>query len=132
MSDKPETVTIQPFASRGVPFVSDDGRVSMEPMQLFAGDEPGEVYLRIGNSMYWFYPDDKGRGFGVYDGPEFAVSGKVEFSQSCIEVFEEEGVAGDESDLWTALLQRSIENKGEMPDTTYFEMGTPGFKKERA
>ena len=94
------------FVSKGEVFVNANGEVTQECFNLFRdGENPEDVYLRIGNNMYFFYD-------GKYDGSEHNIAS--------------ENLATKVAEH----LEEAMDNKGKLPETTYYPKGSPGWKNE--
>ena len=123
-----DTVTIEEFTTSGEVFINAEGIVTEEPIQLFKTENA--VIFRIGNNTYWFYPDSKIVQHRVYsyDGPEYHVDGNKLYTVGSQRVPAEFLV----SELLPEMLEKSQENRGELPEKSYFAEGTPGYQAERS
>lgn len=103
-------IYLKPFVSAGEVFrLPGSSEIHILPMQLF--QVPSGTILRIGDMAYHF---DRN---GVYDGVETKLRGVPEIQEKLNEV----------ADL---LADCERENRGNAPNTTYFEPGSPGYAAE--
>ena len=100
-------IELQPFVSKGEPFLAPDGKVYLVPIQLFANQSGGYV-LRIGENTLWFNKD------GSFDGPEARLTSQ------------------DAADEYTEALDLSMGNIGKAPDQAYFQPESRGWTEETA
>jgi hypothetical protein len=105
-------MNIQPCVSAGIVFMHEDGKFEMTPFQIFPLKTGGSC-IRIGRNAIYFNED------GSFDGTECAPP------RSAVETNEKLDALGEG-------FQRSGENRGLAPATTYFGEGSPGYEAEVA
>ena len=93
------------FVSKGEVFVNAEGETTTECFNFYKNKDGSQIYLRIGNNVYFFYD-------GEYDGSEHKMPNEKAAT-----------IVAD-------LLEKTRENRGQQPDDDYFPVGSPGWEKE--